>query len=62
MNISQLEEKTSAELQEIAKDLEIAGYTRFRKRELIFEILKAETNKEGLVYWRFCPMATDFCG
>ncbi len=50
MNIAQLEEKTSAELQEIAKDLEIAGYTRFRKRELIFEILKAETNKEGLMF------------
>lgn len=50
MNIAQLEEKTSAELQEIAKDLDIAGYTRFRKRELIFEILKAETNREGLMF------------
>ena len=50
MNISQLEEKTSAELQEIARELEIPGSTRLRKRELIFEILKAESNKEGLAF------------
>ncbi|NLY29866.1 MAG: transcription termination factor Rho [Firmicutes bacterium] len=50
MNISQLEEKTSAELQEIAKELEIPGSSRLRKRELIFEILKAESNKEGLEF------------
>ncbi|NLY52115.1 MAG: transcription termination factor Rho [Firmicutes bacterium] len=48
MNISQLEEKTSAELQEIARELEIPGSSRLRKRELIFEILKAESNREGL--------------
>ncbi|NLK08203.1 MAG: transcription termination factor Rho [Firmicutes bacterium] len=50
MNIAQLEDKTSAELHEIAKGLGIAGYTRFRKRDLIFEILKAQTNKEGLMF------------
>ncbi|NMB24378.1 MAG: transcription termination factor Rho [Firmicutes bacterium] len=50
MNIAQLEGKTSVELHEIAKDLGIAGYARFRKRDLIFEILKAETNKEGLMF------------
>ncbi|NLA57798.1 MAG: transcription termination factor Rho [Firmicutes bacterium] len=50
MNISQLEEKTAAELQEIARELEIPGSSRLRKRELIFEILKAESNKEGLEF------------
>lgn len=50
MNIAQLEGKTSVELHEIAKDLGIAGYARLRKRDLIFEILKAETNKEGLMF------------
>ena len=34
MNIAQLEEKTSVELHEIAKDLGIVG-TRFRKRDPI---------------------------
>ena len=50
MNIAQLEEKTAAELLEIARELEIPGCSRLRKRELIFEILKAESKKEGLEF------------
>ncbi|WP_459836085.1 transcription termination factor Rho [Halanaerobaculum tunisiense] len=50
MNISELEEKTISELYEIAKDLEISGYSTFKKRELIFEILQAETEKGGLIF------------
>lgn len=52
MNISELESKTSAELQEIAKELEISGASRLRKKELIIEILKAQTEQEGLIFTR----------
>ena len=49
-NISELEAKTISELHSIAKDLEIGGYTRMKKKELIFEILKTETEKGGLIF------------
>jgi transcription termination factor Rho len=50
MNITELEEKTITELHETAKDLEISGYTRLKKKELIFEILKVETENGGLIF------------
>ncbi|WP_027339900.1 transcription termination factor Rho [Halonatronum saccharophilum] len=50
MNITELEGKTITELYEIAKELNISGYTRLKKRELIFEILKVETEKGGLIF------------
>jgi len=31
MNIAELQAKTTAELQEIARELEIAGYSKMRK-------------------------------
>lgn len=49
-NISELEAKTISELHALAKDLEVSGYTRLKKKELIFEILKAETEKGGLIF------------
>ncbi len=45
-----LEGKTLQELYKIAKELEISGYYRLRKKELIYEILKAQTEKNGLMY------------
>ncbi|HHV54604.1 MAG TPA: transcription termination factor Rho [Firmicutes bacterium] len=50
MYISELESKTSAELQELARSLGISGPSRFRKKDLMLEILKAETEKEGLIF------------
>ncbi|MBM7622880.1 transcription termination factor Rho [Sporohalobacter salinus] len=50
MNIAELEEKTITELHEVAKELEISGYTRLKKKKLIFEILKAETENGGLIF------------
>jgi transcription termination factor Rho len=40
MNIAELEKNTIAELHELAKDFEITGYSRLKKKELIFELLK----------------------
>ncbi|HAA89174.1 MAG TPA: transcription termination factor Rho [Peptococcaceae bacterium] len=50
MNIAELEQKTMAELFKIAKELEISGYSRLRKKELIYEIMKAQTEKDGLLF------------
>nr|WP_236777936.1 transcription termination factor Rho [Anoxybacter fermentans] len=50
MNLSELEAKNISVLHSIAKDLQISGYTRLKKKELIFEILKAETEKGGLIF------------
>ncbi|HHT67820.1 MAG TPA: transcription termination factor Rho [Limnochordia bacterium] len=50
MNIAELESKTSVELQELAKNLGVSGFKRFRKKDLIIEILKYETTKENLLF------------
>lgn len=50
MNIAQLESKTSSELQELAREMGITGVSKLRKKDLIIQILKAETEKEGLLF------------
>ncbi|NWF49087.1 MAG: transcription termination factor Rho [Ignavibacteriaceae bacterium] len=50
MDISELKSKKIVELNEIAKELGIAGYSDFRKQELIFRILEAQTAKDGLTF------------
>jgi len=50
LNIAELESKTFAELQELAKDLGLTGFKRLRKKDLIIEILKHETMKENLLF------------
>ena len=50
MDISQLKSKKIVELNEIAKDLNISGYSDLRKQELIFKILEAQTAKDGLSF------------
>ncbi|WP_003542723.1 transcription termination factor Rho [Desulfotomaculum nigrificans] len=44
----QLEAKTMRELYAIARELEIPGYYKLRKKELIFEISKLQTQKSGV--------------
>jgi transcription termination factor Rho len=41
---------TLKELYRLARELEISGYSSLRKRELIMEIAKARTEKDGLIY------------
>jgi transcription termination factor Rho len=50
MNIVELESKTVAELEEMAKDLEIPGYTRLKKQELIFRLLQAQSEQQGYLF------------
>jgi len=50
LNISELETKTITELHKLAKDLDVKGYTQMRKKDLIFAILKKETEKGGNIF------------
>ncbi len=49
MNISELENKTILELYQIARDINLGGYSKLRKKELVFEITKALTHSNELL-------------
>ena len=50
MNIAELETKTRDELQEMAKELGIAGVSTLRKQDLIFRLLQAQTEQQGNLF------------
>jgi transcription termination factor Rho len=50
MNIEELKSKTISDLTNIAKDLKIQGHSALRKQDLIFRILEAKTEKDGLMF------------
>ena len=50
MNIEDLKSKTISELTNIARDLKIQGHSSLRKQDLIFKILEANTEKDGLMF------------
>ncbi|MFP4661394.1 MAG: transcription termination factor Rho [Halanaerobiales bacterium] len=50
MNISDLEKKTITELHKLARELEVSGYAQMRKKDLIFALLKKETEKGGNIF------------
>lgn len=50
MDIVELKSKTIAELTHLAEELEIPGISGLRKQELIFKILEAEAEKNGLIF------------
>ena len=50
MNIKELKEKKISELNKIAKELNVEGASGLRKQELIFAILQAQTEKNGLIF------------
>jgi transcription termination factor Rho len=50
MDITELKSKKISELTKIAKELNITGYTDLRKQDLIFKILEAQTEKDGLTF------------
>ena len=50
MDIAALKSKKISELTKIAKDMNISGYTDLRKQDLIFKILEAQTEKDGLTF------------
>ncbi len=50
MNLQELKEKKSNELTVIAKGLNVEGASSLRKQELIFAILNAQTEKNGMIF------------
>ncbi len=50
MDIVDLKSKTIAELLKMAEELDIPGVSGLRKQELIFKILEANTEKDGLIF------------
>jgi len=50
MDIAELKSKKISELTQIAKEMNITGYTDLRKQDLIFKILEAQTESDGLTF------------
>ena len=43
VNLAELETKTLTDLQDMARDLDISGYSRLKKQDLIFKLLQTQT-------------------
>ena len=50
LDIRMLKEMSSAQLTEVANDLDVDGVSSLRKQELIFKILQAQTEQSGLIF------------
>ena len=50
MTIADLQHKNITELTAAARELEVSGVGTLRKQELIFRILQAQAEKEGLIF------------
>lgn len=50
LDYAELERKTLSELRELAKEQGISGYTRLKKSDLIFRLLRAQAEREGLIF------------
>ncbi len=50
LNITELKEMSIQKLTQVAKDLNVAGATGMRKQDLIFQILKAQTEQSGFIF------------
>jgi transcription termination factor Rho len=47
MNIGQLDRLTLSELQEVARDQEVTGYSRLKKHDLIMRLLRSKAERQG---------------
>ncbi len=50
LNIGILEKRSLAELRDLAREIGVTGYTRMKKYDLIMAILKANAEKQGLIF------------
>src|SRR5437588_3344990 len=50
ISLAELKEKNITDLAKIAKELNIPGASGMRKQELIFQLLRAQTEKNGLIF------------
>src|SRR2546428_12233474 len=50
VSLAELKDKNITDLAKIAKELNIPGASGMRKQELIFQILRGQTEKNGLIF------------
>ncbi len=50
MDIAQLEQMTLTELQDVARDLDISGYSRLKKTDLILRLLRGKAEQQGNIF------------
>ncbi len=50
MNLAELKQKKISELTQMGKEFNVEGASGMRKQELIFALLQAQTEKNGLIY------------
>lgn len=50
MHLAELKQKSIADLNDVARDLKIENAANLRKQELIFAILQAQTEKNGVIF------------
>ena len=50
MNIVELETMTLTELRDIARTRDVVGYSRLKKQDLIFRLLRAQAEEQGFIF------------
>src|SRR5205085_1742331 len=50
LTLADLETRSLDDLQDMAKELDISGYSRLKKQELAFRILQAQTEQQGNIF------------
>jgi len=50
VNIVELEQKTLDELRDIARQMDVSGYSRMKKTDLIFRLLQAHAEEQGYIF------------
>lgn len=50
MDIAELEQKTLSELRDLAREMEVSGYSRLKKEDLVLRLLRAQAEKQGLIF------------
>ena len=50
MDIAELERKNLSELRELAKEMDVSGYSRLKKEDLVLRLLRAQAERQGLIF------------
>lgn len=50
LNYAELDKKTLTDLRELAKEQAVSGYTKYKKTDLIFRLLRAKAERDGLIF------------
>ena len=50
MNIVELDTKTLGQLRDVAKEMNISGFSRLKKSELIMRLLRANAESQGFIF------------